>query len=229
MGPLFHPRTYPITVNGKWKFTIIICIDHKREPNGNFSFLSATLLALIRSYNAAMVRKGRPGSKGKGSEEKLCAKTSTRTNKPRCGFWVWRRISFHRENFQTPDIVMQSCSQPNNKEAKVITNIKDEQEVMIEWLTAHPEYTIRSKTSWKTQNPKLLSGRQRVENLMCLVLVNITWKFVDLDKVTMFDFHLFSFQNCDFIAKIEVHVLPYIQNDITWILSDIYTCIKIQS
>ena len=33
-------------------------------------------------------------------KEHLCIETSTKTNKRRCGCWVWRRISFHHENFR---------------------------------------------------------------------------------------------------------------------------------
>ena len=33
-------------------------------------------------------------------KEHICTETSTKTKKRRCGFWVWRRIGFHYENFR---------------------------------------------------------------------------------------------------------------------------------
>ena len=124
--------------------------------------------------------------------------------------------------FESPDIAMETFAQPNNKKV----NLTDEKEEdMIGWLTEHPEVCNKKMNKYKdTKNPKLFSRRKRLENLICLVLVSISWKIVYLDKAKPFDFHLFSFQNCQLIGKIVI--LPYIQNDIqsdiTWILSDIH-------
>ena len=73
------------------------------------SYLSATVLILLRSYNIAMVRKGRPGPNGKGEARKSCAqKPLTKPTNQDAGLESEGESASIARASETPEIVMQN-------------------------------------------------------------------------------------------------------------------------
>ena len=127
-----------------------------------------------------MVRKGRPGPKGKRRARKSVCKyfhpktlyTNQQTKMRVLSLKVNQLQSRELSNHQT----MQTCSQPNNKKAKVITmitNLTDEQEeVIIELLTEHPEANNKKLNKYNSTKSKTAFWETKARELICLVLVN---------------------------------------------------------
>ena len=71
-----------------------------------------------------MVGKGKPGPKGKGMEKKISAqKPSPNSTNEDADFDLGGESASISKTSESPDIAMETCSQPNNKKAKVITNL----------------------------------------------------------------------------------------------------------
>ena len=71
-----------------------------------------------------MVGKGKPGPKGKGKARKIPAQKPPPkpTNEDADVESEGESTSIAKPS-ESPDIAMETCSQPNNKKAKVITNL----------------------------------------------------------------------------------------------------------
>ena len=118
-----------------------------------------------------MVGKGKPGPKGKGRARKPPAQKPPPkpTNEDADVESDGESVSIAKTS-DPPDIAMETCSQPNNKKAKVVTNLTNEQEEgMIEWLTEHPEVFNKKLNKYKDTKSKtaLREAKARELDLDC--------------------------------------------------------------
>ena len=98
----------------------------KHNPNtwlfvlNNFAYFTLN----SSGHNVAMVGKGKPGLKGKGKARKIPAQEPPPkpTNENADVESDGESTSIAKTS-ESPDIAMETCSQPNKKKAKVITNL----------------------------------------------------------------------------------------------------------
>ena len=98
-----------------------------------------------------MVEKGKLGPKGKGTARKIPAqKPPPKPTNEDAGVESDGESASIAKTSEPPEIAMETCTQANNKKANVVTNLTDEQEeVMIEWLTEHPEVYNKKLNKYK--------------------------------------------------------------------------------